>query len=120
MERKWPLGPDVVEECTAVAAMDEQDDWSPLFEPNRFNEEHKPLILTDYLLSEEELEVWGETCTAIREQISKKAARISQDESPRPMAPNQGRQGKMCGLKRSKPDHNNEGRTEADIRQQKR
>jgi len=82
VERKWALGPDIVEECTAVAALEEQDAWSPLFEPNSFNEEHKPLLLADYLLSEEELEVWGESCTTIREQVAKRAARISRDEPP--------------------------------------
>ena len=40
-ERKFPLGPDVVEECQAVVDMhllDNNDqDWSPLFEPNDYN-----------------------------------------------------------------------------------
>jgi len=74
LDRKWALAPDVLEECTAVAAMEEKADWAPLFEPNDFNEQHKPLNIADYVMSEEELEVEGETCTLIREQINKRAA----------------------------------------------
>ena len=38
-DKKWPLGPDIVEECDAVANLDptEEDSWSPLFEPTDFN-----------------------------------------------------------------------------------
>ena len=46
-DRKWPLGPDVVEECKAVEALPEVDmnDWVPLFKPVNFNQTHGPLTL---------------------------------------------------------------------------
>ena len=49
----WPMGPDIVEECLAVAALprDVDERWSPLFEPAEFNEEHGPLLVDDYRLS---------------------------------------------------------------------
>ena len=56
--------------------MDKPDEWAPMFEPNEFNERHKPLTLEGYRLSEEELEVWGEACTTIRKKITERAARF--------------------------------------------
>ena len=40
--RKFKLGPDLVEECMAVIQMpdDDQSDWQPIFEPHDFNERH--------------------------------------------------------------------------------
>ena len=53
-ERKWPLGPDIVEECQAVANLEEgdPDQWAPLFDPQAFNEANQPLTLEQYRLSE--------------------------------------------------------------------
>ena len=41
-ERKWPFGPDIVEECQAVANLEAVDPmrWAPLFDPTSFNNEH--------------------------------------------------------------------------------
>ena len=41
-ERKWPFGPDIVDECQAVASLEAVDPerWAPLFDPSSFNEEH--------------------------------------------------------------------------------
>ena len=52
MERKFPMGPDVIEECKAVTEMAavSDSDWSPLFEPHDFNEEHGPLDIESYRL----------------------------------------------------------------------
>ena len=43
--RKWLLGPDVIEECQAVANLEEVDldQWTPLFDPVSFNEVNQPL-----------------------------------------------------------------------------
>ena len=51
--KMWPLGPDVVEECRAVAALPavDPDGWSPLFEPVEFNDAHGPLQADDYRLT---------------------------------------------------------------------
>ena len=56
-ERKWPLGPDIVEECQAVQELPEVDNdaWKPLFEPTEFNEEHGPLELEAYKLTDAQL-----------------------------------------------------------------
>ena len=42
MDRKYPLGPDIFEECRAVANMESvnSDSWAALFEPTDFNELH--------------------------------------------------------------------------------
>ena len=52
-ERKWPLGPDIVEECQAVEELPEvePDAWRPLFEPADFNEAHGPLEIEAYRLT---------------------------------------------------------------------
>ena len=59
-DRKFPLGPDVFEECQAVDEMPEVDPaaWQPLFHPNRFSEERGPLKVPDFKLSEEDLDQW--------------------------------------------------------------
>ena len=46
-ERKWPLGPDIIEECEAVAAIpgDGPAGWRARFDPVEFNEVHGPLEL---------------------------------------------------------------------------
>ena len=60
-DRKNPLGPDIVEECQAIANMEEADDgnWAPLFEPTEFNEAHKPLKVEQYRLPKEDLQTWA-------------------------------------------------------------
>ena len=54
-ERKYSLGPDIIEECQEVAALPaiEADQWQPLFEPHKYNEEHGPFTLAAYKLSQE-------------------------------------------------------------------
>ena len=49
-ERKWPLGPDLVEECQAVVSLPLSDEVGKnlLFDPYVFNEEHGPLQVEDY------------------------------------------------------------------------
>ena len=56
-ERKWPLGPDIVEECQAVEELPDRlgSQWTPLFEPAEFTAQHGPLSLEAYRLSSEEL-----------------------------------------------------------------
>ena len=36
---KWPMGPDIVEECQALTELqrDGEDQWKPLFDPTDFN-----------------------------------------------------------------------------------
>ena len=70
-ERKWPLGPDIVEECQAVSNMEpvDEDRWTPLFEPTDFNNQHQPLEIENYKLSEADLKTWADRCTALRATI---------------------------------------------------
>ena len=51
-ERKWPMGPDVFEECEAVANLPavDPDQCSSLFEPTDFAHEHQPLLVEEYRL----------------------------------------------------------------------
>lgn len=57
---RWPLGPDIVEECNAVADLPavEPGEWAPLFDPQRFAEEHRPLELEQYRLPQEDIHEW--------------------------------------------------------------
>ena len=66
-----PLGPDVVEECQAVANMEavDPDNWTPLFDPTAFNEAHQPLTIDQYRLPQEELESWSGRCVTLRARI---------------------------------------------------
>ena len=44
-DRKWPMGPDIFEECEAVSNLPpvDPDGWAPLFDPTDFNETNQPL-----------------------------------------------------------------------------
>jgi hypothetical protein len=72
---KWLLGPDVVEECQAVANLEEAGigQWAPLFEPSDFNNEHKPLTIQQYGLTAEELRAWAQRCVELRAAIVRKS-----------------------------------------------
>ena len=74
-ERKYPIGPDAVEECQAVADVppDDCDDWSPLFDPHKFNDEYGPLEIENYRLPPEDLQIWAERCVKLRANIAGKA-----------------------------------------------
>ena len=52
LERKWPMGPDIVEECQTLSEMPavDPDGWQPIFEPTDFNNEHGPLEVEQYRL----------------------------------------------------------------------
>ena len=71
-ERKWPIGPDVYEECHSVAELPEVDEenWAALYDPHDFNDKHGPLQIEDYRLSEADLRSWAQRCTRIRARIS--------------------------------------------------
>ena len=73
--RMWPLGPDIVEECQSLAAIerDDKEGWAPLFEPTDYNEVHGPLTIEDHQLSKEELRTWAEKTIKIRAAITEKA-----------------------------------------------
>ena len=114
----WPMGPDIVEECQAVATLPAVDaeSWAPLFEPADFNEAHGPLQLDDYRLSQEELRSWAERIIKIRAAIIAKAESLSEPQSQNVSVNDQSVRGR--GLKRSRPSHNVEGRTERELREQ--
>lgn len=114
----WPLGPDVVEECRAVAELPAVDSsgWAPLFDPVEFNEAHAPLQVEDYRLPQEEMKTWAERTIRLRAAINDRAqdeAEPETNEEDGEEPPVRGR-----GIKRSRPEHNSEGRTEKDLREQ--
>ena len=61
-ERKFSMGPDVYEECQAVADLPavDFDGWIPNFEPHDFNEAYGPLEIEGYRLSPEDLRSWAD------------------------------------------------------------
>ena len=130
-DRKHPLGPDVVEECQAVAAIgdqiQEQEQWRPVFDPTHFTEQHGPLTLVDYKLTDEELKRWGERCTKLRKEINERVSEqeLIQQSNERGDRRQQAYEGdarsnnpirrSRVGMKRSMPSHNLEERTETDL-----
>jgi len=66
-ERKHAMGPDIIEECLAIHSLPEvePDAWAPFFEPTSFTEQHGPLKVDDYMLSQDELRQWAERCTRL-------------------------------------------------------
>ena len=116
-ENKWPLGPDIIEECQAVATLpqNEEDTWSPDFEPYDFNAAHGPLTIENYRLSRDALEEWAVRGIKIRTKIVEHSSQFAAQEEGSTLEQVKGR--KLKGLKRSKPDHNIEGRTERDMKQ---
>ena len=77
ISRKYKLGPDIVEECEAVASLPESNHpgWSPIFEPVEFNEAHGPLAIEDYRLSTDELHSWAVRATTLRSTIAERSKR---------------------------------------------
>ena len=71
LKLKWPLGPDIVEECKEVDAlpMDDSANWKPLFEPTDFNNEHGPLVVDSYRLSQDDMVSWAERVINLRTEI---------------------------------------------------
>ena len=55
-----------------------EEDWAPLFEPHSFNDEHGPLDIEDYRLSESDLIDWAQRCTRVRARIKEKIQTLSQ------------------------------------------
>ena len=74
-ERKYPLGPDIVEECQAVAALPlvDPDTWLPLFEPHDFGRANQPLLVEQYQLSQDELHNWAVRAIKLRKSIAERA-----------------------------------------------
>ena len=75
---RWPLGPDIVEECGAVAALPavDRDSWVPLFEPSDFNHDHGPLEIEPYRLPPEDLETWADRAVRLRASIVERAREV--------------------------------------------
>ena len=74
-ERRWKLGPDIVEECQAVAVMPlvNPDAWLPLFEPHDFGRANQPLLVEQYQLSQDELRNWAVRAIKLRKSIAERA-----------------------------------------------
>ena len=81
-ERKWPLGPDLVEECQLVDDLPkgDPDSWDPLFEPNNFTEAYGPLEVEKYRLSPIKLEEWAKMSVELRGDIVKRAKKFVEEE----------------------------------------
>ena len=79
-EYRWPLGPDIVEECRTVAAMlvVDPDSWAPLFDPQDFTEVHGPLEIESFRLPSEDLKTWADRVIRLRSSIVQRAIVISQ------------------------------------------
>ena len=65
--RKFPMGPDIFEECKIVDDMPEADPdvWKPLFHPTNFAQQHGQLKFEDFKLSDQDMDRWTNTCKDI-------------------------------------------------------
>ena len=57
--------------------MDDEAQWKPLFDPSDFNNEHGPLIVDDYRLSQEDMLSWAERVIKLRVDINNWAKEYS-------------------------------------------
>ena len=75
LDRKFNLGPDLIEECRAITGLDsvDPDNWKPLFNPSQFNADHGPLKIDQYRLNPDLLRYWAEKCTQMRKEITERA-----------------------------------------------
>ena len=118
-DRKIHMGPDLVEECSAVADLPpvEPGSWKPLFEPTRFNEANGPLTLVDFKLNPDLLRYWAETCSKMRKDITTRSEQAAHSEPIQEMEDQRARS--LKGLKKSKPSHNMEHATEKELKRQR-
>ena len=58
-------------------------EWIPIFDPIKFQEEHKSPHLKEWMLAEPEMLTWAEKVVDLRKQIVKKAVESERDLSPR-------------------------------------
>ena len=70
--RKYPLGPDIFEECQAVVDLPEVDpnEWTPSFDPASFNLTHGPLEIENFRLTQADLRSWADRCVNLRRVIN--------------------------------------------------
>ena len=81
-DRKLPMGPDLVEECSDVADLPqvEPGNWKPLFEPLRFNEANGPLTLEEFKLNPDLLRYWAEACSKMRKDVTSRSEQAARSE----------------------------------------
>lgn len=82
-DRKFALGPDIVEELQALLESEDEGDpgeWQALFDLDAFTEANQPLSLDRFRLSEEELREWAERLTRLRAEIEGRAGRLAHSE----------------------------------------
>ena len=89
---RWPLGPDIVEECRAVDAMPavDPDGWEPLFEPQDFVEANGPLEIEQYRLPSEDLQTWADRAVRLRASIVERAKEVELAAASRAHSDRQG------------------------------
>ena len=65
-DRKFPMGPDIVEECRAVSNLQpvDEEQWTPLFDPDGYNKAHGPLLVQDHTLPQADLKRWADRLRA--------------------------------------------------------
>ena len=56
------------------------ENWTPLFDPDKFNEMQGPLLLNNYKLSHAELQSWAERISTLRKRIVEKAKQFIPNE----------------------------------------
>ena len=73
------IGPDVKQEKELYEdlELDDEDSWQFLYDPHKFNEENKPLMLDKYKLTQEQLFGFAKDLTKLRQAIDAKAMDVN-------------------------------------------
>ena len=80
---RWPLEPDILDHCNAVADLPEADPegWEPLFQADSFVEQHDDIRVESFRLPNEDLEVWADRAVKLRAAIVARARDHDQSAS---------------------------------------
>ena len=75
-QERYELGPDIAAEVEDIRRLDvdEMPEWTPLFDPQRFQEEHPQPLLEDWRLDQADLLDLAKEVVEIRAGINRKAA----------------------------------------------
>ena len=79
---RYAMGPDMAEEVDHMERLDVEDmpELKPLFDPIKFQEEHKAPHLKDWMLGEHAMAAWAEKVAALRKQFDQKAKDAEGDD----------------------------------------
>ena len=81
---RYTIGPDMAEEVDQMERLDVEamPELKPLFDPIKFQEEHKAPHLKDWMLGESAMAAWAEKVVTLRKQFDQKAKDMEGNDPP--------------------------------------